>query len=70
MHVTNYTPTYTSCISEEESSKKPNPSKQQKHREEKAQPHPPAYARPLGHAQHAVHRAAETQARGVEGVVH
>jgi hypothetical protein len=50
--------------------KQPHVRKQQKHSQEKQQPHTPAHARPLGHEQHPVHSSAQADARAVERFVH
>lgn len=48
----------------------PDVKKQQKHSQEKQQPHAPAHARALGHEQHAVHSSAQADACAVERFVH
>ena len=53
-----------------ESSKQPNVSKNQPHRDEKPEPNLPPHARLLRHPQHAVHRPPQPHARVVERVVH
>lgn len=50
--------------------RQPDISEEEENGDEEKQPHSPAHARTLGHAQHSVHSAPKTDTRAIECVIH